>query len=100
MANKKKTAKRVLPDEIPNLEVPTDVLVENFQEPTWENNNEQGPRYVVVRSGLRVSDKDYPTPSETGAIAEKDFWQRVVDRHPDGTKVEIVEFDKKKHRIW
>ena len=34
------------------------------------------------------------------ALAEKDFWQKIVDKYPDGTKIEIVEYDKRKHRIW
>ena len=57
-------------------------------------------RYVVIRDGLRVSDKYYINPKEPAAITEKEFWKRVVNRWPDGTKVEIVLFDKKKHRIY
>ena len=56
--------------------------------------------YVVTRDNLRVSDVDYISPDYPAAIAERDFWQRVVNRYPDGTRVEIVPFDKKKHRIW
>lgn len=66
---------------------------------TWTP-GEVAPRYVVVRNGVRVSDKDYPQPDDSRAIAERDFWQRVVTRWPDGTKIDVVPFDKKKHRIW
>jgi hypothetical protein len=63
-----------------------------------EQTNE--PKYVVIRNGIRVSDKDYLTPNEEKIIAERNFWQNVVTNFPDGTNVEIVRFDKKKHRIW
>jgi hypothetical protein len=56
--------------------------------------------FVVTRGGLRVSDQDYISRDYPTAIAERDFWRRVVDRYPDGTRVDIVSFDKKKHRIW
>ena len=106
MVNKK--TKRTQLDEVPNLEVSTDVLVEQqniiqeFQQSesvVWTP-GESLPRYVVIRDGLRVSDKDYPKPDEPRAIDEKEFWQKVIERWPDGTKVEIVQYDKKKHRIW
>ena len=58
------------------------------------------PTYVVTRGGLRVSDQEYLTPDFPSAVAEKDFWQKIVNKYPDGTKIEIVPFDKKKHRIW
>ena len=100
MANKKRV-KRTSPDAVPNLEVPIDVFLEqdDKQQLVWSP-SEQGPRYVVTRGGLRVSDKDYPKADEPRAIAEKEFWQKVVNKYPDGTKIEIVQYDKKKHRIW
>jgi len=91
MTNKTKT-KKVSLDQIPNLEVP---LTSEFEE-----QNETPTRYVVVRGGMRVSDKEYQNPDEPKALEEKSFWQMVVKRHPDGTKVQIVAFDKKLHRIW
>jgi hypothetical protein len=97
MANKKRT-RGIQSDEVPTLEVPISEIVEQ-QEADWSP-GERAPRYVVIRGGLRVSDKDYPTPNEQRAIAEMNFWQRVVNRWPDGTRVEIVQYDKKKHRIW
>lgn len=56
--------------------------------------------FVVIRGGMRVSDTTYDDPNDPKAIDEATFWQNVVDRHPDGTKVEIVSYDKKKHRVW
>jgi len=92
----KKTKNRTQPDAVPNLEVPINEYVE---QETWTP-GQAAIKYVVVRGGLRVSDKDYENPDEERAITEKSFWQRVVKRWPDGTKVEIVQYDKKKHRIW
>ena len=91
---KQKRTKKVKTDKVPNPPAPS--TKEGEQTATWT----PGERFVVVRSGLRVSDKDYPKADDSRAIAERDFWQRVVTRHPDGTRVEIVVFDKKKHRIW
>jgi hypothetical protein len=98
----KRTVKKVNPEEVLILDVPVSESVERLlQEPidTWSP-GESLPRYVVVRSGLRVSDKDYPKSDEPRAIAERDFWRKVIERWPDGTKVEIVQYDKKKHRVW
>jgi hypothetical protein len=96
MSNKKRT-REVQPDEVPTLEIPISELVE--QETDWSP-GEKETRYVVIRGGLRVSDKDYPEQNDSRAIAEMNFWRKVINRWPDGTKVEIVQYDKKKHRIW
>ena len=100
----KKTVKKVNPEEVLILEAPVSESVEQTLKEldsidTWSP-GETLPRYVVVRGGLRVSDKDYPKADEPRAIAERDFWKKVVERWPDGTKVEIVQYDKKKHRVW
>lgn len=98
----KRTVKKVDLEEVLILEAPVSESVEQLlQQPidTWSP-GESLPRYVVVRGGLRVSDKDYPRADEPRAISERDFWKKVVERWPDGTKVEIVQYDKKKHRIW
>ena len=58
------------------------------------------PTFVVTRGGLRVSDAEYFSGTDPLAVAEKNFWQRVIKKYPDGTKMEIVQFDKKKHRVW
>ena len=90
MSNKTKTKKNNR-DQVPNLD---DSLVEMGEQ---INNID---KYVVVRSGIRVSDKDYPTDNDSSAIAEMNFWKEIINRWPDGSKIEIVKFDKKKHRIW
>lgn len=98
----KRTVKKVNPEEVLILSAPISESVERLlQEPidTWSP-GESLPRYVVVRGGLRVSDKDYPKADEPRAISEKDFWCKVIERWPDGTKVEIVQYDKKRHRVW
>jgi hypothetical protein len=58
------------------------------------------PTFVVTRGGLRVSDIEYLSETDPLAVTEKNFWQRVIKKYPDGTKMEIVQFDKKKHRVW
>jgi hypothetical protein len=55
-------------------------------------------KYVVVRSGLRVSDLEYDSPAE--ATQELEHWKSVIKRWPDGSAVVVVEKDEKKHRIW
>jgi len=55
-------------------------------------------KYVVVRSGMRVSDMEYDIPAD--ANEELMHWKSIVNRWPDGSVVEIVEKDDKKHRIW
>lgn len=94
MANKKRTNQTQL-DAVPTPEVSSNESVEQSWTPS-----ESSLRYVVTRGGLRVSDREYPTTNEPAALAEKEFWQKVVSRWPDGTKIEIVPYDKKKHRIW
>lgn len=55
-------------------------------------------KYVVVRSGLRVSDQEYDAPND--AKPEVEHWNKILQRWPDGTHIEVVEKDDKKHRIW
>lgn len=55
-------------------------------------------KYIVVRGGLRVSDQEYDDPSD--AKDELQHWKSIVKRWPDGSLVEVVEKDDKKHRIW
>jgi hypothetical protein len=83
--------KMVTSDEVPN---PTDTNV------VTEEQSVNTPKFVVTRGGFRVSDREYDSPNDAAAISERDFWIRVIGNHPDGTKVEVVPFDKKKHRIW
>ena len=55
-------------------------------------------KYVVVRSGLRVSDLEYDSPND--ASTEVEHWNKIIKRWPDGTVIEVVEKDDKKHRVW
>ena len=57
-------------------------------------------KYVVVRDGHRVSDREYDTPDDPGAVKEKEFWSRVNQKHPYGKPAEIVRYDSKRHRVW
>ena len=50
-------------------------------------------RYVVMRNGSRVSDEEYSTRDE--AKAEYEHWNRVITRWPDGSKLEIVNVNRK-----
>jgi hypothetical protein len=52
---------------------------------------------VVVRSGTRVSELVYE--SKQDAKIEFDHWSGILKRWPDGTKVEIAEYDEKKHKV-
>jgi hypothetical protein len=54
-------------------------------------------RYVVTRSGLRVSEQEYQSKEE--AQVEFEHWKRIVNRWPDGSKIEIAEFDEKRHKV-
>ena len=90
--SKIKQNKMVLQEEVPTLDE-TNVVIE-------EQNVETTPTFVVTRAGLRVSDVEYTSENDPSAISERDFWKRVATKSKDGTKVEIVPFDKKKHRVW
>ena len=58
------------------------------------------PRYVVLRDGYRVSDKEYEDTADPVCVAEVDFWTRVAKNHSYGEKVETAVYDSKKHRVW
>ena len=91
MLRKKKTD---IVDSQPDESSPTETL-------NSVNLTETEPtRYVVVRDDKRVSDNDYSNPDDTHAIAEHGFWERLVDNWSPGEKVEIVKFNKKRHRNW
>lgn len=55
-------------------------------------------KYVVVRGRIRVSDSEYDSPAD--AADELSHWKKILQKWPDGTTVEIVEKDDRKHRIW
>ena len=57
-------------------------------------------KYVVVRDGYRVSDKEYLSDTDPKALNEHAFWDRISRFQSWGEKVEIVEYDNRKHRVW
>ena len=56
--------------------------------------------YVVVRDGYRVSEREYLEKDDPNALDEKEFWTKVSKHHSWGEKVEIVQYDPRKHRVW
>lgn len=80
-------------------EVPTSKQTSNQTAEQW-NPGQEDVKYVVTRGGFRVSDQEYIDPNYPSAISEMEFWKRVIKRFPDGTRSEIIQYDKKKHRIW
>lgn len=48
---------------------------------------EQG--YAVFRSGIRVSEQVYNT--EKDAQNEKNHWESIIKRWPDGTQITVKE---------
>lgn len=87
----KKTSKRSKQDGVLNP-VETSTVTEEQKVVT--------PTFVVTRGGLRVSDIEYTSANDPVALTEANFWKSIVNRFPDGTRVEIVPFDKKRHRVW
>jgi hypothetical protein len=71
------------------------VVKENLEKKT-----ERPISYVVVRDGHRVSEREYLLPTDSAAIIEKEFWEKIANTHSHGEPVVIVQYDQKKHRIW
>jgi len=96
---KEKTAKKAKTDAVPTPTPASTVSGEQDWRP-----GDPAETYVVIRHtygvDLRVSDKEYKTADDIRAISERDFWIRAIKFHPDGTRAEIVKFDKRKHRTW
>ena len=46
-------------------------------------------KYVILRDGRRVSDLEYGSKVE--AKTEYEHWSSILNRWPDGSKIEIVE---------
>lgn len=65
-----------------------------------ESEENSSTKYVVVRAGLRVSDKEYDDPTDPVCQDEVKFWTRVAKNFSYGEKVETVIYDSKKHRVW
>ncbi len=65
----------------------SDKIIKNVTKNTESNVDIK--RYVVTRSGLRVSELDHQTKED--AQIEYNHWKGIVARWPDGSKVKIVE---------
>ena len=89
MPRKKKT--EVKSDAVPT---PTNTPVASGEQ------SKEKAKYVVIRNGFRVSDVEYDNISDSAAISEKGYWMKVSKAARDGSKVEIVPFNKKLHRTY
>jgi hypothetical protein len=65
-----------------------------------ENKEAKPIKFVVVRDGCRVSEKEFETHDDPIAILEQEFWTLVSNNHSYGEPVKIVQYDPKKHRVW
>ena len=65
-----------------------------------EQKQERPVTYVVVRDGKRVNDEEYLTPDDPKALDWVEHYRNIIKKWPDGTNVEIVKYDNKKHRTW
>jgi hypothetical protein len=63
-----------------------------------DNGTASNKKYVVIRSGIRVSEREYDNVVD--ATEEVEHWQRILNQWPDGTKVTVEEYNDKKHRIY
>lgn len=46
--------------------------------------------YAAFRSGIRVSDNVYYSKKDPSLINELNYWENILYRYPDGTKMEIL----------
>jgi hypothetical protein len=46
--------------------------------------------WAAFRSGIRVSDAVYYTKNDPSLIKEKEYWDNILRRHPDGTVMDIM----------
>ncbi len=53
--------------------------------------------YVVTRSGLRVSELVYA--SKNDAKTEYEHWTGIVKKWPDGSRIELVEYNETRHKV-
>ena len=63
-----------------------------------DNGTSSKKKYVVIRSGIRVSEREYDNVND--ATQEVEHWQRILNTWPDGTKITVEEYNDKKHRIY
>ena len=52
------------------------------------SSNNELQKFVVIRNGIRVSEEEYSSKEE--AQDEYHHWKKVIERFPDGSKLEIV----------
>jgi hypothetical protein len=57
-------------------------------------------KYVVVRDGHRVSDKEYDSSTDPDCLREIKFWKGISKSNSYGEKVSAVPYDSKKHRVF
>lgn len=88
MGKRKQETKEAAPETTQQV-VTTDVIEES-----------KLTKYVVLRAGVRVSDREYDVPNDPICEDEIKFWQKVSDNHSYGEKVEVMMYDSKKHRVW
>jgi len=55
-------------------------------------------KYVVTRNGIRVSDMEYEQVKD--ANEEVTHWLNIVNRWPDGSTIQVEEYNEKKHRTY
>jgi hypothetical protein len=80
---------------------PNSIAAPPTPQPATTGKTEARPvKYVVVRDGHRVSDREYDSPTDPLCEAEIKFWSRVSKNRSYGEKVEAVQYDSKKHRVF
>jgi hypothetical protein len=89
MGKQNREVKKSTPELVPQQVVAMD-----------ETEEPNSTKYVVIRGGARVSDKEYDTPTDPICEQETEFWKRVATNFSYGEKVEVVVYDSKKHRVW
>jgi hypothetical protein len=52
--------------------------------------------YAVFRNGFRVSESEYD--SKLDANREMDYWQNIIKRNPDGSRLEIRQLNSRNYR--
>jgi hypothetical protein len=53
--------------------------------------------YVITRNGLRVSELVYV--NKNYAKTEFDLWNGIIKKWPDGTRIELVEYNETRHKV-
>ena len=78
--------------------IPQDKSAPSNPQPTTSGKPEARTiKFVIVRDGYRVSEKEYDSPTDPVCVAEIAFWRNVSNNSSHGEKVEAVQFDSKKH---